>query len=216
MTRARLAAAVVLAPLLQVVLAERLPVRPDLVLLVTVVAGLSRGPVAGAVAGFAAGLMTDLIPPALPPAGRTALVLCLTGYLCGLLRGLPAPAGIALGVAAGRIAFACAALLPGVWPAPAQHPLAAVPYDLLLSPLVWFLLARRRRDRHRIPLERITDATSLASSPARGAPDGGRAVRLAARPPVAGADPGRRALRTGRGRRPRAARRHPGRARAHR
>jgi rod shape-determining protein MreD len=58
----------------------------DLVLLVVVGLGLSRGPEFGAVAGFCGGLLLDVVPPADHTAGRWALALALAGYLAGLIR----------------------------------------------------------------------------------------------------------------------------------
>ncbi|MEV0237144.1 hypothetical protein [Nonomuraea sp. NPDC050786] len=217
--RARFAAAAVLAPLLQVAMLERLPAGPDLVMLVAVTAGPAMGPVAGAVTGFATGLVADLVPPALPPAGRTALLLCVLGYACGLLpRKIPVAAGILAGGAAGTLAATGAGLLIDGWPDspalaallidgwPDRPALAALPLNLIAVPLVWLLLAGRGRSLFR----RHSDAT-LPPGPVAGV----RAVRRPARPTVAGADPGRRALHGSRRRRPRTPHRHPGRARAH-
>ncbi|WP_431917103.1 hypothetical protein [Nonomuraea jabiensis] len=203
--RARFAAAAVLAPLLQVAMLERLPAAPDLVMLVAVTAGPAMGPVAGAVAGFATGLVADLVPPALPPAGRTALLLCVLGYACGLLpRKIPVAAGILAGGAAGALAATGAGLLIDGWPD--RPALTALPLNLLAVPLVWLLLAGRGRSL----FGRLSDAT-LPPGPSAGV----RVVPRPARPTVAGADPGRRALYGSRRRRPRTPHRHPGRARAH-
>ncbi|MEV4563072.1 hypothetical protein AB0K12_04790 [Nonomuraea sp. NPDC049419] len=133
--RVRVAAAVVLGPLLQVTLLGRLPFPvPDLSLLVAVAAGAATGPVGGAVAGFAAGLAADLVPPALPPAGRTALLLCLAGHVAGLFaRRLSGTAGVNAGSVAGGLvpvlaASAAGGLLPvlaalvlKVWPGVPGH-----------------------------------------------------------------------------------------------
>lgn len=59
---------------------------PDLVLIVVVVAGISRGPQFAAILGFAAGLLLDVAPPADHVAGRWALALALVGYLAGRVR----------------------------------------------------------------------------------------------------------------------------------
>ncbi|MET8866134.1 hypothetical protein ABZW11_24630 [Nonomuraea sp. NPDC004580] len=228
--RIRLAAAVALAPLLQVMLLGRLsfPV-PDLPLLVAVAAGAAAGPSGGAAAGFAAGLAADLVPPALPPAGRTALLLCLAGHVAGLLaRRLPGTTGVLAASAAGGLVPVLAALVLQVWPgmpdatavpspdatAVAPPPdveaaLAAFPCNLIAGPLMWRLLTGRRRASRRLP-----DAT-ITLPAAAGAPAGGRALPHPARTPVAGADPGRRALHQGRRRRPRTPHHRPARARAH-
>lgn len=58
----------------------------DLVLLVVVGLGLSRGSEFGAVVGFCGGLLLDVVPPADHTAGRWALALALSGYLAGLIR----------------------------------------------------------------------------------------------------------------------------------
>ncbi|GAB2920502.1 hypothetical protein WBK31_28255 [Nonomuraea sp. N2-4H] len=228
--RIRLAAAVALAPLLDVTLLGRLPFpAPDLSLAVAVAAGVLTGPVSGAVTGFAAGLVADLVPPALPPAGRSALLFCLAGYAAGwLARRLPGTAGVFAASAAGGLLPVLAALLLGVWPgAPAPEPghvadataaialpdagaaLAAFPCNLIAGPLMWRLLIRRRRASRRLP-----DAT-LTLPAATGAPAGGGALHHLARTAVAGADRGRRALHPSRRRRPRTPHRHPARARAH-
>ncbi|MGR6917704.1 rod shape-determining protein MreD [[Actinomadura] parvosata] len=250
--RIRVAAAVVLAPLLQVAILERLPVRPDLVMLVAVTAGLARGPNAGAVTGFAAGLLADLVPPAPPPLGRTALLLCLLGYAMGLLggglrgvgiglrdagiglrnrgarfpgrpreRGLTAGWAAALvGAAVGSLAATAYALLLDGLPEhagllldgwPGRAPLAALPFNLLAGPLVWLLIAGRGR----APFRRHSDATFSTLPAAADARAGGSAVPRPARPALAGADPGRRAVHGRGGRRPRTPRRRPGGSRAH-
>ena len=59
-------------------------VRPDGLLLLTVLAGLMGGQQAGTLMGFAAGLLADLTLQT--PFGLTALVLTITGYSCGALR----------------------------------------------------------------------------------------------------------------------------------
>ncbi|SPL98174.1 Rod shape-determining protein MreD [[Actinomadura] parvosata subsp. kistnae] len=248
-----------LAPLLQVAILERLPVRPDLVMLVAVTAGLAWGPNAGAVTGFAVGLLADLVPPAPPPVGRTALLLCLLGYGMGLLgarlrdggtgprdagtglRGVgtglggrgtrfpgrprdrrltPGWATALVGGAVGSLAATAYALLldglpehPGLlldgWPG--RAPLAALPFNLLAGPLVWLLIAGRGR----APFRRHSDAT-FSTLPAAADPRaGGSAVPRPARPALAGADPGRRAVHGRGGRRPRTPRRRPGGSRAH-
>ena len=89
MSRNVLAAVVITAAmLLQVSVANRLPmpgsVAPDLVLLAVVALALVNGSLPGLVAGFFAGLATDIVPPADHTIGRYALVYCLIGYICGL------------------------------------------------------------------------------------------------------------------------------------
>ena len=58
-------------------------VSADLLLAVTVAAGLTGGPNAGAAVGFAAGLIFALFLPT--PLGLSAFAYCLTGYLVGLV-----------------------------------------------------------------------------------------------------------------------------------
>lgn len=58
----------------------------DLVLIVVVALGLSRGPEFGALAGFAGGLLLDVVPPADHAAGRWALACALAGYVAGVVR----------------------------------------------------------------------------------------------------------------------------------
>jgi rod shape-determining protein MreD len=78
----------------------------DLVLIVVVALGLSRGAEWGAIAGFLGGLMLDVVPPADHTAGRWALALALSGYVAGLIRretsaGPVGPLGVALSVVLG-------------------------------------------------------------------------------------------------------------------
>lgn len=58
----------------------------DLVLLVVIALGLSRGSEFGSIAGFCGGLLLDVVPPADHTAGRWALALALAGYLAGMIR----------------------------------------------------------------------------------------------------------------------------------
>jgi len=78
----------------------------DLVMIVVVALGLSRGAEWGAIAGFLGGLMLDVVPPADHTAGRWALALALSGYVAGLIRretsaGPVGPLGVALSVVLG-------------------------------------------------------------------------------------------------------------------
>ncbi|MBA2496899.1 MAG: rod shape-determining protein MreD [Acidimicrobiia bacterium] len=95
--------------------------RPDVVLLVPVVAALVAGPDRGAVAGFAAGLAADAVLWRTTPFGLGALSYCLTGYVVGTFQArvlratwwLPVAAA-ALGSAVGLIAFAVAGTVVGL------------------------------------------------------------------------------------------------------
>jgi rod shape-determining protein MreD len=60
-------------------------VRPDLMLLLALGAGLVGGPEQGAVGGFAAGFLTDLFLQS-TPLGLAALTYCLIGFSVGALR----------------------------------------------------------------------------------------------------------------------------------
>jgi rod shape-determining protein MreD len=58
-------------------------VSADLLLALTVAAGLTGGPNKGAIVGFAAGLIFDIFLAT--PLGLSAFAYCLTGYLVGLV-----------------------------------------------------------------------------------------------------------------------------------
>ena len=60
-------------------------VAPDLLVVVTVAAGLRGGARQGTVVGFAAGLLADLYAAG-TPVGLWALTLCLAGFAVGALR----------------------------------------------------------------------------------------------------------------------------------
>lgn len=86
---AGIAAAVVVAALLQVALVPHLAWRgigPDLTLLVVVAAALTWGAQSGLVMGFAAGAFLDLVPPSDHLVGRWALAFMVVGYLAGRVR----------------------------------------------------------------------------------------------------------------------------------
>ena len=59
-------------------------IMPELLLLLTVGAGLEAGPGYGAVAGFITGMIADLFIPT--PLGLSALVYSLTGYFTGVTK----------------------------------------------------------------------------------------------------------------------------------
>jgi rod shape-determining protein MreD len=86
---ALLAGLVLVAVALQVAVLRYVSIEgvvPDLVLLLVVAAGLSRGPEYGAALGFGAGILLDVAPPADHVAGRWALALVVAGYLAGRVR----------------------------------------------------------------------------------------------------------------------------------
>lgn len=95
--------------------------RPDVVLLVPVVAALLAGPDRGAIAGFTAGLAADAVLWRTTPFGLAALSYCLAGYVVGsfqsgVLRAawwLPIAAAV-IGSAVGILAFAVIGTVVGL------------------------------------------------------------------------------------------------------
>lgn len=86
--RARIAAVVVVAVLVQTALGQDLrvfDVAPDLMVLVVICAGLTGGTEAGAWVGFWTGLLTDMFLTS-TPIGLSALTYCLVGASIGALR----------------------------------------------------------------------------------------------------------------------------------
>ena len=119
---------------------------PNLVLLVVVAAGLTRGPELAALLGFVGGLVVDLAPPADHVAGRWAIALVLAGWLAGTVRpdrGRSSTVALATVAACSFTAtsvFALSGMVlddPGV---PVTEALRIIPiavvYDLLLAPFV--------------------------------------------------------------------------------
>lgn len=165
--RNNLAAAlvIVVALVLQVSVANRLPlpgaVTPDLVLLAVVALALVNGPLIGMVAGFGAGVAADIIPPADHTIGRYALVYCLIGYLCGLAseemsRSSLVPFfAVAAGAVAGTVLYAALGMILGdpraTWPIISRMVPLQILYDVLASPfVVWAVLrVSRRTERER-------------------------------------------------------------------
>lgn len=100
-------------------------VAPDLILLVTLCAGLFGGPRQGVLVGFAGGLLADVFLVD-TPLGLSALTWCLVGYAVGVLRATALPDGWAVvpvvvlaGTAAGIVAFV------GIGDIVGQHQLVA-------------------------------------------------------------------------------------------
>jgi rod shape-determining protein MreD len=163
--RAVLATGVVIAALvLQVAVANRLPlpgaVAPDLVLLAVVALALVNGPMPGLITGFAAGLAADIVPPADHAIGRYALVFCLIGYICGLVseemeRSAVVPfLAVAVGALAGSTLDALVGMVLGdprtSWEAVVRVLPLTVVYDVILSPFViWSVLRLSRGSRRR-------------------------------------------------------------------
>jgi rod shape-determining protein MreD len=119
---------------------------PNLVLLVVVAAGLTRGPEVAALLGFVGGLALDLVPPADHVAGRWALALVLVGYLAGRVRqdsgrsSLVALATVAACSFVGTSVYALSGMLLRDPSIPVTDALRVIPtalvYDLLLAPFV--------------------------------------------------------------------------------
>ncbi|MBA9004266.1 MULTISPECIES: rod shape-determining protein MreD [Thermomonospora] len=176
------AAVIVVALVLQVSVANRLPlpgaVTPDLVLLTVVALALTGGPLTGAVAGFCAGLAADIIPPADHTIGRYALVYCLIGYICGLVsdemtRSAVVPfLAVAAGALAGTLLYAGLGMMLGdprsAWEIVRRIVPLQIVYDVLASPfVVWAVLRATRRferdrgrDRFDLPVARYRTLSS--------------------------------------------------------
>jgi rod shape-determining protein MreD len=162
-TRLRSFVIVIAAIVLQVAVANRLPlpgaVTPDLVMLTVVALALFNGEVVGMVAGFGAGLLVDIVPPADHTLGMYALVYCLVGYACGLVSGemdrsqsLPFVA-VAIGALVGNLLYAIVGMMLGdpraSWPIVSRMVPLAVLYNVLASPfVVWGVLKLSRRSTH--------------------------------------------------------------------
>jgi rod shape-determining protein MreD len=151
---------VVAALILQVAVANRLPlpgsVVPDLVLLAVVALALVNGSLRGLVAGFCAGLATDIVPPADHTIGRYALVYCLIGYVCGMAavemdRSPVVPfVAVAAGALAGSVFYTVLGMMLGdrraAWPVVSHVLPLQVLYDVIASPfVVWAVLRLVRR-----------------------------------------------------------------------
>ncbi len=174
MSRNLLATIVVIAALvLQVTVANRLPlpgsVIPDLVLLAVVALALVNGSLLGLVAGFCAGLATDIVPPADHTIGRYALVYCLIGYVCGLAepemdRSAVLPfVAVAAGAVAGSVSYAALGSMLGdpraSWPVVSHVLPLQIFYDMVASPfVVWAVLhltSRAERPRNTSGLDPV-------------------------------------------------------------
>ncbi|MFG1852211.1 rod shape-determining protein MreD [Actinomadura geliboluensis] len=155
-------AAVVIAVtlILQVSVANGLPlpggVQPDLVLLAVVALALVAGSMTGMITGFLAGLAADIIPPADHTIGRYALVYCLIGYLCGVAsaemdRQSVVPFfAVAAGALAGTVLYAATGMILGdpraEWGTVSRMVPLQVLYDIIASPfVVWAVLRATRR-----------------------------------------------------------------------
>ncbi len=111
--RLRIALLLVVAILLETTIGNDLRVAgvaPDLMVLVTICAGLSGGTEAGAWVGFWAGLITDLFLVS-TPLGLSALTYCLIGAAVGALRAALLPDARLIKPAAALVGTAVAVLL---------------------------------------------------------------------------------------------------------
>ncbi|MFC0038598.1 rod shape-determining protein MreD [Actinomadura rayongensis] len=150
----------VVALVLQVSVANRLPlpgaVTPDLVLLTVVALALVNGSLTGVVVGFCAGLAADIIPPADHTIGRYALVYCIIGYVCGMAsaemdrKSVVPFLAVAVGALAGTTVYALTGALLGdpraSWTIVARMVPLQVFYDVVASPfVVWAVLRVTRR-----------------------------------------------------------------------
>jgi rod shape-determining protein MreD len=111
--RLRIALLLLVAVLLETTIGSDLRVAgvaPDLMVLLTICAGLTGGAEAGAWVGFWAGLMTDLFLTS-TPFGLSALSYCLVGAAVGALRSAVLPQGALIRPAAALVGTAVAVLL---------------------------------------------------------------------------------------------------------
>lgn len=106
MNGARLALLALLTLIAQVALVPRIAIagiRPDLTVLLVVLAGLRGGPITGTLAGFLLGLLQDLLVP--ETLGMNALAKSIIGWQAGKLSGQLALEGppLYLGLAAAAV-----------------------------------------------------------------------------------------------------------------
>jgi len=119
---------------------------PNLVLLVVVAGGLTRGAHFGMVLGFGAGVLLDLAPPADHVAGRWALALLVVGYVAGQVRQEVTPSVLHSVATVGACSFLGSSLFavtglvlqdpPGTVPDLLQVVLVGVAWDVVLAPFV--------------------------------------------------------------------------------
>jgi rod shape-determining protein MreD len=179
-----LAVALFAAVVVQLTVVNRLPLpgagEPDLVLLLVTAIAVATSPAAGAVSGFAGGLALDVAPPSAHYAGEYALVFCLAGYAAaraartvwertGELEPVISFTIMAAAAAAGEAGKGALGLLlsdPEVTGAAISRVLPdAVLYDLVLAPVVFWLVARVTRSAaaERAPAPEFGYAQRLAS-----------------------------------------------------
>jgi rod shape-determining protein MreD len=164
LTAVVLAVALLAAVVIQLTVVNRLPLpgatAPDLVLLMVTAIAVTTSPATGAITGFAGGLALDVAPPAVHYAGEYALVFCLAGYAAArVVRAIrdttgehdpiiafTVMAGAAAAGEAGKAALGMLLSDPDVTGAAVRTVApGAILYDLLLSPLAFWLVARLTR-----------------------------------------------------------------------
>lgn len=137
---------------------------PDVVMVTVVALAMRNGSLHGCLAGFLAGLALDLAPPADHAVGRWALVLCLVGYLTGMFdddveRSVIFPlAVVASASALSTLAYAALGAVIGEsgagWSTVLGVLPSAVAYDVVLTPLVFLVVAGLARRVAPDPLRR--------------------------------------------------------------
>jgi len=185
---AALPVALFAAVIVQLTVVNRLPLpggdAPDLVLLLVAAVAVTTTTMIATVTGFAGGLALDIAPPVSHYAGEYALVFCLVGYLATRVMGaISAASGgaerdpsiclavVAVAAAAGEAGKAGLGLLlsdPNVTGPAIRHVLpGAILYDLLLTPVVYWLVALvaglARPESERAPAPVFFGAQRLAS-----------------------------------------------------
>ena len=154
--------ALFVAVVVQLTAVNRLPLpggdAPDLVLLLVAAVAVTSNTMIATLTGFAGGLALDIAPPVSHYAGEYALVFCLVGYLAARVMGaISAASGgaerdpsialavMAVAAAAGEAGKAGLGMLlsdPNVTGPTIKHVLpGAILYDLLLTPVVYLLVA---------------------------------------------------------------------------
>ena len=121
MSWARTGAVVLVTLILQVCLMARFSyegARPDIMILLAIIAGYQSGPERGAIVGFSSGLAFDIVLTT--PLGLSALVYAVVGYAVGVATSSMvrtsrwiAPAVAAVGSAAGMLLYAMLGALLG-------------------------------------------------------------------------------------------------------
>jgi rod shape-determining protein MreD len=185
---AALPVALFLAVVVQLTVVNRLPLpggdAPDLVLLLVAAVAVTSNAMIATLTGFAGGLALDIAPPLSHYAGEYALIFCLVGYLAArVMAAITAASGgaerdptvalavMAVAAAAGEAGKAGLGLLlsdPNVTGPVIRHVLpGAILYDLLLTPVVYWLVTLVARLAHpaseRAPAPVFFGAQRLAS-----------------------------------------------------